>query len=191
MNLSFEPSKAYELVYKALDYRSLRQDLIASNIANVDTPFYRPRDVDFEQYLAREEKRIFEAKPQTQLRLAETSPRHLEGRDFEDESKAVVFFRDGHLARNDGNSVDLDVETSEMGKNSVMYQALTAALRKHRGIFSYAIDSILAVMDFQPRDLEPILFQATSPMQTPRAQQREVPTDVRRLCLGRLISIRF
>ena len=55
--------------------------------------------------------------------------------------KADMFWRDGHLARNDGNSVDLDVETSEMGKNSVMYQALTSALRRHKGIFSYALDS--------------------------------------------------
>ena len=52
-------SKAYSVVYKALDYRSIRQDMIASNIANVDTPFYRPKDVNFEQYLARENKRIF------------------------------------------------------------------------------------------------------------------------------------
>ena len=52
-----------------------------------------------------------------------------------------MLWRDGHLARNDGNSVDLDVETSEMGKNSVMYQALTSALRRHKGIFSYALDS--------------------------------------------------
>ncbi|PAF43141.1 flagellar basal body rod protein FlgB [Helicobacter sp. 11S02596-1] len=136
----FESSKAYPLVYQALDYRSIRQDMIASNIANVDTPFYRPKDVDFETYLAKEEAKAFDHLPDLELKVARTSPKHLKGRSFE-ENQPAMFFRDGHLARNDGNSVDLDVETSEMGKNSVMYQALTTALKKHKGIFAYAIDS--------------------------------------------------
>ncbi|WP_257570421.1 flagellar basal body rod protein FlgB, partial [Helicobacter pylori] len=51
-------SKAFGLVYKALDYRALRQDMIASNIANVDTPFYRPKDLDFESVLAKKKAEI-------------------------------------------------------------------------------------------------------------------------------------
>ncbi|WP_049762238.1 flagellar basal body rod protein FlgB [Helicobacter mustelae] len=118
----------------------MRQDLIASNIANVDTPFYRPKDIDFEHYLAQEKARIFDNKPHLELEMAQTSKNHLKGGDTQS-YRPTTFFRDGHLARNDGNSVDLDVETSEMGKNSIMYQALTTALKKHRGIFTYAIDS--------------------------------------------------
>lgn len=139
--MSFEASKVYPLVYQALNYRSIRQDMIASNIANVDTPFYRPKDLDFETYLAKEEAKIINHKPDLELKMAETSPKHIEGKDFDDTNRAMMFFRDGHLARNDGNSVDLDVESSEMGKNSLMYQALTTALKKHKGIFNYAIDS--------------------------------------------------
>ncbi|WP_104697479.1 MULTISPECIES: flagellar basal body rod protein FlgB [unclassified Helicobacter] len=140
LDSTFESSKAYSLVYKALDYRSLRQDLIASNIANVDTPFYRPKDIDFEHYLSREKERIFNYQQSQELPMAQTSKKHLKGKEMYP-NEATFFFRDGHLARNDGNSVDLDVETSEMGKNSVMYQALTAALKKHKGIFAYAVDS--------------------------------------------------
>ena len=33
-------SKVYPIVHKALDYRSIRQDMIASNLANVDTPWH-------------------------------------------------------------------------------------------------------------------------------------------------------
>ncbi len=140
MEMMFETSKAHPLVYQALDYRSLRQDLIASNIANVDTPFYRSKDIDFEGFLAKEKQRIFDKKPSLELQMAQTSPKHLIGGSFQNH-QASMFFRDGHLARNDGNSVDLDVETSEMGKNSVMYQALSTALKKHKGIFAYALDS--------------------------------------------------
>lgn len=134
-------SKAYSVVHKALDYRSIRQDMIASNIANVDTPFYRPKDVNFEQYLARENKRIFGTGERSyKLDIAKTAKGHLDSRRNVRDS-ATMFWRDGHLAKNDGNSVDLDVETSEMGKNSTMYQALTSALRRHEGIFVYAVDS--------------------------------------------------
>ncbi|PAF50735.1 flagellar basal body rod protein FlgB [Helicobacter sp. 13S00401-1] len=138
---SFDTSKAYKLVYQALDYRSLRQDLIASNIANIDTPYYRPKDVDFETMLAQKEKEIFDGGSSDKtLKLAETSSRHLSG-NINSSDKASIFFRDGHLARNDGNSVDLDVETTELSKNSMMYQALTTALKMHKGIFAYALDS--------------------------------------------------
>lgn len=138
---SFETSKAHKLVYEALDYRSLRQDLISSNMANVDTPSYRPKDVHFEDMLAEKTAQVFENKnTNKKLKLTQAMPQHLPGLG-PDYLTGSIFFRDGHLARNDGNSVDLDVETSEMGKNSVMYQALTSALKKHKGIFAYALES--------------------------------------------------
>lgn len=136
----FEVSPVYKYAHKALDYRSMRQDLIAGNIANVDTPFYKPRDIDFESYLANAMNEEFGKSRNMELQMAETSSRHLPPLE-ERVQGGTIFFRDGHMARNDGNSVDLDVETSEMGKNSVMYQALVSALKKHKGIFTYAIDS--------------------------------------------------
>lgn len=136
----FSYSKAREVAYKALDFRSLRQDLIASNIANVDTPMYRPKDINFEQVLAKKAKELLNYVPDKRLALWKPDARHLDMKPSED-NRSTIFYRDGHLARNDGNSVDLDVETSEMGKNSVMYQGIVSALRKHGGIFSYAIES--------------------------------------------------
>ncbi len=140
MSVIYSYSEARELAYKALDYRSIRQDLISSNIANVDTPMYRPKDVSFEKVLADESAKLFSNKKSTELKLGKTNAMHLD--PLEQESgKGTIFFRDGHMARNDGNSVDLDVETSELGKNSVMYQALTASLKKHGTIFAYALES--------------------------------------------------
>ncbi|WP_034584236.1 flagellar basal body rod protein FlgB [Helicobacter pametensis] len=135
-----EVSPVYKYAHQALDFRSMRQDLIAGNIANVDTPFYKPRDIDFESYLAKEIKEELGGKDPFKLKLAHTDSRHIDP-NTQTSSAATLFFRDGHMARNDGNSVDLDVETSEMGKNSVMYQALIGALKKHKGIFAYALES--------------------------------------------------
>lgn len=122
-----------------MNYRSARQDIIAGNIANADTPFYRPKDISFEDTLAQKSADLFRDKAQT-LQMAQTNGAHL-GPIDSGSSKPTTFFRDGHMARNDGNSVDLDVETTEMAKNSTMFNALTAAIKKDSNLFKSVIDA--------------------------------------------------
>ncbi|MBX7490621.1 flagellar basal body rod protein FlgB [Helicobacter turcicus] len=136
---SYSPARA--LAQEALDHRALRRDMIASNIANVSTPMYRPKDVNFEQMMALKADEIFNRNRNLELNVAITNKNHLLPAKDENPYRPTMFYRDGHLARNDGNSVDLDIETSEMGKNDIMYQALVGALRKQGGIYTYAIDS--------------------------------------------------
>ena len=138
--MAFEISKSFNLMEKALHYRKIRQDMIAGNIANADTPFYRPKDIRFEDALESEVQKTF-AKKSKKLELAVTAPGHLKPKNEIDALKPVVFYRDGHLARNDGNSVDIDVETTEMAKNNMAYNATIAALRKDIEIFKAVIDS--------------------------------------------------
>jgi len=133
-------SRAHELMKEAMDYRAARQDMIASNIANADTPNYRPRDIRFEEALAQKSAEIYADKSNA-LQMTQTSGKHLNGIGGMSETKATTFFRDGHMARNDGNSVDLDVESSEMAKNSMMFNALTAAIKKDSMIFKSVIDA--------------------------------------------------
>lgn len=132
-------SRAHDLMQNAMNYRSARQDIIAGNIANADTPFYRPKDISFEDTLAQKSAEIFRDKAQT-LQMAQTNGAHL-GPIDSGSSKPTTFFRDGHMARNDGNSVDLDVETTEMAKNSTMFNALTAAIKKDSNLFKSVIDA--------------------------------------------------
>ncbi|MEO1923109.1 MAG: flagellar basal body rod protein FlgB [Nautiliaceae bacterium] len=138
--MAFEISKSFNIMEKSLFYRRVREDMISSNIANADTPFYRPKDIRFEDALEEEINKKFH-KSSKKLELAKTSPMHLEPKDFDDPYKPIVFYRDGHLAKNDGNSVDIDIETTEMAKNSMMYNATVAALRKNIEIFKAVIDS--------------------------------------------------
>lgn len=137
----FDYSPARALAQEALDYRALRRDMIASNIANVSTPMYRPKDVNFEQMMALKADKIFNRNRDLELDVAITNTNHLLPIKEQNPYRPTMFYRDGHLARNDGNSVDLDIETSEMGKNDIMYQALIGILRKQSGIYSYAIES--------------------------------------------------
>ncbi len=133
-------SRAHELMNSALDYRAARQDIIAGNIANADTPFYRPKDIRFEEMLAQKSAELFKNRSQT-LEMVRTDSAHLSGSPHNGDLKPTLFFRDGHMARNDGNSVDLDVESTEMAKNSMMYNAIIAAKKKGTGIYKSVIDA--------------------------------------------------
>ncbi len=135
-----QTSRSGELVSEALDYRAMRQDMIASNIANADTPFYRPRDVSFEDMLKEKKAEIFK-KDTNELQLAQTNSAHIPLKSESSNTKATTFYRDGHMARNDGNSVDLDVETTEMSKNSIMFNALINADKKEGRIFKSVIEA--------------------------------------------------
>ena len=141
VEMGIQISKAHDLMSKALDYRAARQDLIAGNIANEDTPFYRPRDIRFEETLQAEAKKIFNEPQVNKLELAQTNSAHFSSAQEADSSQAQLYYRDGHMARNDGNSVDLDVETTEMTKNSMMFQGLTAAIKKEAAIFKAVLQA--------------------------------------------------
>ena len=138
--MSIEISASHELLAKAMDYRAIRQDMIASNIANADTPNYKPRDIHFEEALASEKNKI-QNSSKPQLEMAQTDSSHFAHKNESVTSKPSTYFRDGHMARNDGNSVDLDVETTEMSKNSVMFNALVQANKKNKMIFRSVIEA--------------------------------------------------
>ena len=138
--MSFEISNSFKYLESALSARAIRQDLIASNISNVDTPYYKPRDIDFETALIQKANEEFGNLHSKELKLAKTTSNMMDG--IKDElDKPTIFFRDGHLGRNDGNSVDLDVETTELSKNSVMFNATIEALKKDASIFEAVITS--------------------------------------------------
>ena len=139
--MGIQISRAHELMSKALDYRAARQDLIAGNIANEDTPFYHPRDIRFEDSLQNEAKKIFNEPTVAKLELARTDGAHFASAHETNAGQATLYYRDGHLARNDGNSVDLDIETTEMTKNSMMFQGITAALKKESALFKAVLQA--------------------------------------------------
>ena len=135
-----EIGKTSKLLSEALDYRAARQDMIASNIANADTPFYRPRDIRFEEALRAKADALYH-KNDNQLQMATTDAKHLTPQTQNASIKPTLYFRDGHMARNDGNSVDIDVETTEMSKNSVMFNAIIQAKKKDAAIFRAVIEA--------------------------------------------------
>ena len=107
----------------------------------MDTPYYRSKDIDFETVLAQEAHKEFESGKQKKLEMAKTSKMHMDPADEYKNLNPTVFYRDGHLARNDGNTVDLDVESTELSKNNIMYNALSQTHKRNKIMFQAAIEA--------------------------------------------------
>lgn len=133
-------SRTSILAKEALNFRAAREKMIASNIANADTPYYKPRDIRFGDYLAAKKADIMN-EPKDKLEMAQTDSNHIPLQKSLSTSKPITFFRDGHMARNDGNSVDIDVESTELSKNSIMFKALISAIKKDGQIYKSVIDA--------------------------------------------------
>ncbi|WP_084088836.1 flagellar basal body rod protein FlgB [Andreprevotia lacus] len=103
---------------KALKLRSQRQEVLAANIANADTPGYKARDFDFgATFKAATEKR------QNQT-LAATDNRHLQPRSgMVDPLSPDLLYRNPYQASIDGNTVDMNAEMQAFSDNTIRYQA--------------------------------------------------------------------
>ena len=94
-------------VERYLDLAAKRQELIASNMANVDTPNYRTRDIDFQGELQRASKGL------------------------DPDSNPKVIEVQGLVERPDGNNVDLDREGLLLAKTQLEFR-LGTQLLKHK-----------------------------------------------------------
>jgi flagellar basal-body rod protein FlgB len=102
----------------ALALRAARQELLASNIANADTPNYKAKDVSFATALQNAL-----AGTSVTLPVVQTSPLHLQGNAGPDIFGAPVMFRKPVQPSADGNTVDMDVERAQFADNSLRYEA--------------------------------------------------------------------
>lgn len=102
----------------ALSLRAARQELLASNIANADTPNYKARDIDFASALQTALAGTSVAVPMTK-----TSPAHLEGNSGASIMGAPVMYRKPAQPSADGNTVDMDVERAQFADNALRYEA--------------------------------------------------------------------
>lgn len=102
----------------ALNLRAARQELIASNIANADTPNYKAKDINFASAL-----QGALAGNGEKLAVATTSSRHLAGPTGESVMGAPVLFRKPVQPSADGNTVDMDVERAQFADNALRYEA--------------------------------------------------------------------
>ncbi|NLK75047.1 MAG: flagellar basal body rod protein FlgB [Clostridiales bacterium] len=97
---------------KAADASWTRHEVLSNNLANVDTPRYKRKDVQFETYLMKE----LIGDNSLDKRVANINLRRLEATTYTDYANLSY--------RMDGNNVDIDTETANLAQNQIKYYAL-------------------------------------------------------------------
>ena len=112
--MSISIDKAFSVHDDALVLRSRRTSIIASNIANADTPNYKAKDMDFGSMMKRAQAN------DSQFSMAATSKNHLSGN--KSLSSQEFLYRNNLNPSLDGNTVDMHVEQAKFSENAVKYQ---------------------------------------------------------------------
>jgi len=130
-----------QLLGKTLDLRTKRQELIASNLANVETPNFTPSDISFEKELkdALDQKRIVDTPPNSQhIPLKGQSGylglQRVTGEVIEVPSQSIG---------PDGNGVELETEMQRLAQNQIMYNTSVQLLGKKFEMLTQAIKGTL------------------------------------------------
>jgi len=111
----------------AINMRERRAQVIASNIANADTPNYKARDIDFNSALQSALQRndaSSGASGASAATLTKTDPAHLDGNaDDTTADGTPLLYRVPTQPSADGNTVDMDVERNQFADNAVRFEA--------------------------------------------------------------------
>ena len=118
---------AFGIHAEALVVRARRAELLATNLANADTPGYRARDLDFNA--------VFNAEQGATAALRVTDPRHLGGADGS--YSYAERYREPRQASLDQNTVDAQAERAAFLDNAIRYQASVTLLNgRIKGLIS-------------------------------------------------------
>ncbi|MBN8614152.1 MAG: flagellar basal body rod protein FlgB [Deltaproteobacteria bacterium] len=114
---------------RALDYHLERANVLAGNVANIDTPGYRPREL----------VRPAEARSTTRLPLAVTSPEHVSSTRAVGASGETEVIEEGVASPgNDENAVSLEHELAKMSANQLRYDGAARLVQMQLGQLRYA-----------------------------------------------------
>ncbi len=125
---------SFRFQQEALNLRAQRQEILAANIANADTPGYQARDIDFASQLNKviEQGRV----SGTGIALKTTSTRHIPAQNFQP-PELDLLYRVPDQPALDGNTVDMDRERTNFADNSLKYQtSLTVLGGQIKGMMS-------------------------------------------------------
>ena len=113
MAISFD--KIFGVHDDALTLRSERAKVLASNIANADTPGYKARDIDFQQVL-----KTMTGKPGGSLQMTSSSNGHVNGLLSADSINGLQYRAEVQPSI-DGNTVDLQKERTAFARNTMEF----------------------------------------------------------------------
>jgi flagellar basal-body rod protein FlgB len=99
---------------KMLSVRGYRQQILASNIANADTPNYKAMDIDFSQVLTN---------AMGSISMSRTDAGHIDAKGGSPVAGIKPMYRAAVQPSIDGNTVDADVEQAQFSENALQYMS--------------------------------------------------------------------
>ena len=105
----------------ALNFQRQRMEVLASNIANADTPGYQAKDLDFNKLLAQTANNA--VTPTTTGTTTNAAHIPLDGSIDDDMKKAATVYRVATQPSADGNTVDVQTEQAAYAESALHYQA--------------------------------------------------------------------
>lgn len=115
---------------KAADACWIRNNVMANNIANVDTPNYKRQDVSFDSLLSR----ALEADP-----VLDNAINNMDLNSI----TPIVYTDQSNLSyRTDGNNVDIDVEQANYAENQIKYNAVLDSITEEFKRISNVLQSV-------------------------------------------------
>jgi flagellar basal-body rod protein FlgB len=114
--------KTQDILHRSMSVSVIRQEIIADNIANADTPHFKRREVAFESEL----NRALQSYDPNPFPAAMTNRRHIpfyRPKDYR-EVEPIVYLDYVTTYRNDGNNVDIDREMVDARRNAMLYTAM-------------------------------------------------------------------
>ena len=129
-----EASNISNALFEQLNFRGEKQKVISSNIANINTPGYKTKDLVFEDELNN--------KMDNSLQMKLTSSKHMPtiGNTLANTNPKLVEVK-GLQEQNDGNNVNLDTQMSEMSKNKILFDAIQSSIKRDSRLFRSVIES--------------------------------------------------
>lgn len=131
-------SSNFNYLPRAMTAANIRQEVIANNIANVNTPNFKKSNVEFEELLARE---IYGEEPNKNLEMARTHDKHLPYKPLSFHAEPTINQETSTIMRVDDNNVDIDIEMASLAKNQLYYNALVTEFGGHVSKLKAAITS--------------------------------------------------
>ena len=122
----------FKLISRRMDWLSQRQEVIAQNIANADTPEFKGRDLkpfNFRDALADSRR----------MAPAATSPTHLKGTVAAGGMNKEQRVRNPYETAPDGNNVIIEEQMMKMAQTGTDYQAITNLYKKQVSLLKLAI----------------------------------------------------
>ena len=124
---------APKVMRKRLDLLSTRQNVISSNIGNLDTPGYVASEIDFQSQLREA------VGSKGQLKLQATNDKHFGPKTSNISNLTAEPFEEEDAAKSNGNNVDVDKEMAKLAENQIVYNATIQLMLKRGSTIRAAI----------------------------------------------------